>query len=521
VHPAHVPTDVALLIQKGLAPTGRVMLKFLVYENGKPATHFAMRNVHLVGADDIGVRSQIRFEDGVIIADKSSVGPAALALQLSLEEVGDLILQTCLLPERLEPYVLHVELARHRLMKTIAKQEDWAMFDLPEDHPASKRLAMAKKKFIDALSAEDPVEADRLGRQSLVMAIDASEELALAHADGMLHRRRQNGSLSRNVFGCGVTLSQNTERVAPALLANFDYVRLPTPWRSLEPEEQEYNWTQLDGWCEWAFRNRLPIVAGPIVSFHPSVVPDWLYIWEHDYDTVRDLLYEHIERVVTRYRSVVTLWNVISGVHVNNHFTFSFEQLMDLTRMAIMLVKKVHPTGRTLIEISHPFGEYYANNQRSIPPIMYAEMVLQAGIPFDGFGVKLLMGQASEGQATRDLMSVSALLDRFNGLGKPVHVTAVAVPSETQAAGAAEPRSNGDGGPGFWRKPWSQVVQGHWLEAFYHVCLSKPFVESVAWLNLTDDEGLELPTGGLVNSEFKPKTAFRRLTSFRKMLQEA
>lgn len=495
------------------------MLKFQVFENGQLAKDFPMRNVHLVGADDIGVRSHIRFEDGFIIIDKSSVGPAALALQVNLEEVGELMLQTCLLPERPEPYNLSLELARHRLMKTIAKQEDWAMFDLAEDHPATRRIALAKRKFIEALNSDHPAEIDRLGRQSLVTAIDASEELALAHADNMLSRRRQNGALARNIFGCGIHLAQSTDRVANTLLANFDYLRVPTPWRQLEPEEQEYNWSMLDAWCEWAFRNRLPIVAGPIVSFHPSVVPDWLYIWEHDYDTVRDLLYEHIERVVTRYRSVVTLWNVVSGIHVNNHFTFSFEQLMDLTRMAIMLVKKVHPTGRTLIEITHPFGEYYANNQRSIPPIMYAEMVLQAGVPFDGFGLKLLMGQASEGQWTRDLMSVSALLDRFNGLGKPVHVTAVAVPSEQLQP--SEGKSNGEGDPGYWRKPWSPVVQGHWLEAFYHVCLSKPFVESVAWANLTDYEGAELPAGGLINEELKPKTAFRRLVGFRKMLQEA
>lgn len=503
------------------------MLKFLVFDNGRPAASFPLRHAHMVGADDIGVRSTIRFTDGMVVCDKTSMSAAALALQVELEDIGQLMLQTCLLPDRGEPYVLFLELARHRLMRTIAKQEDWSMFDLPDDHAANRRLNNAKRKFIEALSAEDPAEADRLSRECLRTAIDASEELALSQAEGALTRRRQNGSLSRNVFGCGVRLTQTNEKLAPALLSNFDYLHVPTPWRQLEPVEQEYSWTQLDAWCEWAYRHRLPIVAGPLVSFTPEVVPDWLYIWEHDYDTVRDLLYEHIERVVTRYRNVVNLWTVLSGIHVNNHFQFNFEQLMDLTRMAVTLVKKVHPAGKTLIEITHPFGEYYAANQRSIPPIMYAEMVLQAGIPFDGFGLKLLMAQASEQQWTRDLMTVSALLDRFAGLGKPVHVTAVAAPSEQQAVEAVaanagksgSSKANGHGHPGYWRKPWSQNVQGHWLEAFYQVTLSKPFVESVAWSELADNPDAELPTSGLLTDDFKPKSAFRRLASLRKSLQ--
>ena len=201
---------------------------------------------------------------------------------------------------------------------------------------------MAKKEFIEALSAmHEPERADQHARQALTAALDASEELALAHADALLKRRTQSGQFTRYIFGCGVAIDHNPEKLGHTITSNFDYLHLPTPWRALDPEEQEYNWQPLDRWCEWAFRHRLPVVAGPVVSFCPSVTPDWLFIWEHDYDTVRDRLYEHIERLVTRYRNVVSLWNVVSGIHVNRHFSFNFEQLMDLTRMAIMLVSSM------------------------------------------------------------------------------------------------------------------------------------------------------------------------------------
>lgn len=500
------------------------MLKFLVHDDAIKPADWRLCNAHLLGADDMGVRAAITYRDGLICCDKKTMGPAALALKFPLEGLGELTLQTSLLPEREQPYLLTVELARHRLMKIIAKMEDWGLFELADDVPAMRRINLAKQKFIEALcQRNDAAKADKLARESLLAAVDASEELALNHAEMLLGQRRETRQLPKNGFGVGIGLRQTGDSSLVQLLTQFDFVRLPTPWRLLEPEEQEYDWELVDSWAEWAYRNKMPIVAGPIVSFTPSVVPDWLYIWEHDYDTIRDLLYEHIERVVTRYKNAVSLWNVISGVHVNEHFTFNFDQLMDLSRMAIMLAKQIQPNGRTLIEITHPFGEYYASNQRAIAPMMYAEMVLQSGIPFDGFGLKLLMGRSADGQYTRDLMQVSALLDRFSGLGKPLYITAVGVPSEPAAPpfAAADDESGMIHSAGYWRKPWSASVQGSWLEAFYNLAMARPYVESIAWHNLVDHAEDELPHSGLADAKTQPKKAYRRLVTFRKSLSDA
>ena len=111
----------------------------------------------------------------------------------------------------------------------------------------------------------------------------------------------------------------------------------------LAPAEGEYRWETLDNWAQWLLRCRMPVVAGPLVSFEPGAVPDWLFMWEHDFDTVRELIYEHIEQVVKRYRHVVSTWNVVSGLHVNTHFSFTFDQIIFLTRMAAMVVTSADP----------------------------------------------------------------------------------------------------------------------------------------------------------------------------------
>jgi len=503
------------------------MLKFRVVGDESADPPLVLRNAHLLGADNIAVRGSIQFDGSIIKCDKRAAGPAALALQIYVGDVGEVTVQTCLLPDRDEPYLLYLELARHRLMLLLAKQEDWMMFDLASDHPAMRRMQVARTHFVKALNAIDvPAEAQRLARESLTAAADASEELALAHAE-TLYNRRQSGNFRRAVLGCGVALDQISEKIRASLSTNFDYVALPTRWRRIEPQEQQHDWSLLDDWAQWAHRTRMAVLAGPVVSFCPRCSPDWLGVMDHDYETIRDIIYEHVERVVTRYRNVVTLWNVVSGIHTNSQLNLSLEQLMDLTRMAVMLVKKIQPNAKTLVEITHPFGEYYASNPRSIPPMIYADMVLQSGMPVDAFGVRLLMGQAVEGQYTRDLMQMSSLLDRFSGLGKPLHVTAVAVPSQPVELDLGDEPSNGNrGGPnnppddhsGHWRKPWSPLVQSHWLEAFYNIALSKPFVDSIAWLDLADHDDAELPHAGLAMPNLKAKGAFHRVTSIRKAL---
>ncbi len=498
------------------------MLKFLVFQDGQSATHWPLRNAYLVGADGNAVRADITFADGQIECSKREAGAVAFALQHAVRDLGELTLQTCLLPERDEPYNLAIELARHRLMTLYTKLEDWAMFDLEEDHPVTKRSQRARALFIEALCAQrdDPSGAAELAYQCLDASLDGSEELALAHSELLLNRRRITGSLPKAPIGCGVHLTQTDDRLRGAIGMNFDFVQAPCPWKLLSPEEGEYKWQALDLWAEWSRRQRTPLVVGPLVSFDPSNLPDWIYIWEHDYDTVRDLIYEHVERVVTRYRTFVEAWNVVSGLHVNSHFTFNFEQLMDLTRMTTMLVRKVQPAAKLIVEIRQPFGEYYATNQRSIPPMMYADLLAQSGIAFDAFSIRLPMGQARPGQYTRDLMQVSNLIDQFAHFSKPLFIT-LGVPSEPVTQMMLTADENGrpaDANSGFWRRPWSGVVQGHWLEAVFQIAMSKPFVEGVAWQEFADHPQIDLPLSGLVNEALQPKEALRRLIGFRKHL---
>ncbi len=300
----------------------------------------------------------------------------------------------------------------------------------------------------------------------------------------------------------------------------FDYAVVPTSWKVMSPQEGAFQPEGVDYWVETLNRNRMPVIAGPLINLMTEDLPDWLFIWENDFDTIREMAYEHVQRIVQRYRKKVALWNVVGGVATNNAFSLNFEQMIELTRLVVAQVKNLLPTARTLIQISLPFGEYHAKSPSSVAPMLYAEMAAQAGINFDGYALQLELGVPQTGRYMRDLFQVSTLLDRFSSIGRPVFVTAVCAPgrSTPDAGDKSEGRLDPSQG-GRWHRPWDPQLQADWMEAVYRVALSKPFVESVAWGDLADIQPT-VPGGGLVTDMFQPKPAFERLQQLREKFSQ-
>ena len=125
-------------------------------------------------------------------------------------------------------------------------------------------------------------------------------------------------------------------------------------WKQLQPEEATFNTETVDDWVELLARKRVPIIAGPLVSLDEGAVPDWMFIWEHDFDTLRELAYEYVQKVVQRYRKAVGAWNVVAGLHTNTAFSLSFEQIIELTRLLVSQVKSLLPNAKTLVTITQP-----------------------------------------------------------------------------------------------------------------------------------------------------------------------
>ncbi|MEM1331194.1 MAG: endo-1,4-beta-xylanase [Planctomycetota bacterium] len=548
------------------------MIRFEPPQAGSDA--FSLEGGFLFGPDGVPTQGAVREEDGLIVCERGGPEAAGLALIVDLDmgrdsdlpgPIGRLMLRTCLLPPRERPYLLSLELARARVMLYLNKLEDWGLFDggATAGPDIQSRLTSITARFEEARAAfsralvahrapEAPSErsdpaTDALARRALVLAIDAGEQLALAstarelaprlegihYANAAEQYRKAHSAdppaeapivvpnttgvvLPRKpAMGVGIDPALFSPELQKAALASADFIALPLRWIDMEPVEGKYDFKSTDRWIEWAVRKaRLPIVAGPVIDFRPGQAPEWLHIWENDYDTLRELVYEHVKQVVTRYRRTIRRWTVATALHVNTNFRLGFEQMMDLTRVSVLMVRKLHPQARIQLEIVQPWGEYHAFNKRSLPPVLYAEMVQQVGITVDAYALRLQMGHTGPGLATRDMMQLSAMLDRYAQLERPIAVTAAGAPVR------------GADGPGrtWWRGGWSPERQADWLERVAQVCLAKPFVHSFSWQDLAESEPqnrrADMPDGGLLDAGFTRRPAFERFVALREALRE-
>ncbi len=489
---------------------------FEVYREGTRLEEFVPRAALVVGPESVPLAGEILFRDSLLRINRIDDSAVGLSLLWDIGPLGAFQMETTRLPHRPEPYNLNVELARGRLMKIVQKQEDWNLFDFPKAEKHQETLRQAQALFAESLGKlDEPAAAAKLADQSLTLAVDLSEQLALFHAELLLNRRRSLGQFARFPIGCRVDPSIQNQRYRDVLGGSFDYAVLPMRWRDMQPQEGQFDTEAVDQWIELLGHRRIPVIAGPLIQLDEQNVPDWMFIWEHDFDTLREMAYEYVQKITQRYRKAVSMWNVCAGLHANKLFPMSFEQIIELTRLLVSQIKAMLPTARTLITLTQPFAEYHGKMPTSVPPMLYAEMVAQGGINFEGFGLELELGVPEPPHFMRDLFQISALLDKFSTLGKPVFITAICAPGlnspdpEDRSQGALNPAEAGR-----WRRPWDPALQSEWMSAVYQIAMSKPYVESLAWSNLAD-LAPTLPHGGLLDDMFKPKPAFTTLQSLR------
>jgi GH35 family endo-1,4-beta-xylanase len=481
-------------------------MKFQVFKNGKVVDKFTLCGAYLFGTDGIGIRrAQITFKNGLIECKKPNMETAGLALLWHVDGFGKVLLPTTCLPERERPYNLNLEMTRARLMQIINKREDWSFFDGLEGlRDISEE---AQHLFIKAIqNISDAPPASILADESLKKAIVFSEQLAIKQAESSFNTRSRNHGFGRGCLGCRIDPQQiGNPRYVERLVELFGAVTIPINWAQIESHKGSYDFSTIDACLDALAQKKLAIGAGPLLCFSKEYLPKWLLRSSTGFEKIRETAYQFISQVVARYSGIVRAWCVVSGPNVFNHFGFRFEQVIEMTRAANMAVKAANDRALKVIEISNPWGEYYATVPNSVPPLVYIDMVVQGGINFDAFGLQMHFGKNLAGMHIRDMIQMSAVLDLFAPIAKPLHIMEVAVPSQS-----------GDGlydgkVAGIWHEEWDQLRQAQWIEQFYRIALSKPFVDSVTYSNLADTEDSPIASSGLLTNQLEPRESFRTL----------
>lgn len=485
-------------------------MKFQVFKDGDLVSDFELCGAYLFGTDGIAVRkAKIEFKNGLITCEKANFETAGLVLLWSIDSIGKIMLPTTCLPEREEPYILNVEIARARLMGIINKCEDWSYFnsqgDLFED---------AKKLFIKAVqNISDAPLASKFADESLKKSMALGEALAVKQSLTIFNKRVKNHRFSKGCLGCNLDPAlMGDERYVKNLVAVFGKVNIPINWANIERKHGEYDFSEIDACIKALDGRKITINAGPILKFSKETLPAWLIRKKPEFEAVRDSSYKFIVNLVSRYAGTVKSWRVVCGLNAYNYFGFGFEQILEMTRAANMAVKAESPKAKRIVEIANTWGEYYSAVANTIPPLVYIDMMVQSGINFDAFGIHMRFGKNLAGMHVRDLMQISASLDHFSMLGKPLVITEVEIPSEPDTDKESAPLS------GLWHGQWSRRLQSQWIEHFYKIAFSKFFIDSVIYSHLADDNNSIITNSGLITQDMDIKESYQTLHNLRKII---
>ncbi len=492
------------------------MLRFLVFDEQGPAADWPLVNAHLLGGDDAAVAGRISFKSGSIVCKPEQPGPAlALSLEVDAGKAGTLMLQTCRLRQRPEPYRLYEELARHRLKLYLEKSEQWGLLDPDRAPEAFDLFEKAREAFVAGMLERSSFRAEMNHREALALATFATEKLVTSRVELALRARFGRQGTARAI-GVRVPLEKAPEMLGAALHKEFDIVAVPTPWTLIEPTQGRFMWEQVDRWMAWAKKAGRHVIAGPLLDAGATGVPGWARPSLGDPARIRDRLHEFVSQVVTRYGPIGPVWNIASAVNLNQAAELSIDGMVAVTRMAAVSVRQVQREAKLLIEVGDPFNDVPPAPEGSNGPISaihYLRVLVSAGVPMDSVGIPILLGESVPGRGSRDLMQVAAMLERFTSRKEmpPIVITGLGAPS----AAVADP------GAGSWREPWSPRSQAAWAPLVFQIAMANHGVQAVVWDRLRDDAGTGIRDSGLFTADGSPKPAAERLLLTRRRLRTA
>jgi len=204
-----------------------------------------------------------------------------------------------------------------------------------------------------------------------------------------------------------------------------------------------------------------------------------------------------------RFRHHIHAWDVINEAHLQNALGFSIEQQLDMTRAACQAVRQADPSCFPVVNCCCTWSDYVARGakpgQQSVYD--YVKMVRDAGIDFEALGLQYYC-------SGRDLLEIDRNIETFKDFGKPIHITELGLPSASQEG----PNQHGQTTRYPWHgERWSETAQADWVEQFYTIAYSKPYIEAITWWDLS--EPAFIPQGGLLREDLTPKESYLRLST--------
>jgi hypothetical protein len=464
------------------------------------------------GPDNMPWPTEVRLEPGRLTIRRSVDESGYLVVPWDLDGVGRLMGSSATLMERTSPYQLQVELARGKVNQVRCQLSDWRAGGLQVGDALEQQIHEASMAFGRAV-IQQPIEgAGPQAQTALVLGYQAADQLIRAYADQVFQIRHQRQPQLDTLLGCLLGQVIPSGPAAEALARACNSVTLGFTWGDVQPAENLYNWQPYDALLHWAQEQGFLISGGPLIDFSPSRLPEWLAPHEGDLAAVSRYTGRYVEAVLKRYRSRIRRWQLTHAANWANVLGLSEDELLWLTVRLAEAVKQIDPSLELSVGVAQPWGEYMAVQDRMHSPFIFADTLIRSGLNLASLDVELVMGVTPRGSYARDPLEVSRLLDLYALLGAPLRVT-LGYPSAEGVDSGADPGLVVSGG--HWRGGYTPEAQAAWAADVTALVMSKPYVQGVQWVHLSDEEPHQFPHAGLVDASGQLKPAWQPLQELR------
>ncbi len=186
-------------------------------------------------------------------------------------------------------------------------------------------------------------------------------------------------------------------------------------WGNIQPKKGEYYWEEADAHVAFAEKNNMEL-HGHTIIWHNGV-PNWLKSdWSRN--EMIDILYEHIDSVLTRYKGKIKVWDVANEVISDGgglRNTFWLKNIgPDYIELAFRRARQVDPNAKLI------YNDYNIGwlNNKSNDTYNMLDSLIAKGVPIDGVGFQMHIHKN-----WNRLQSFVDNMQRFVDLGLEIYIT--------------------------------------------------------------------------------------------------
>ncbi len=488
------------------------LMRFRVFPPDRLTDEF-VRQSYLVGMDHISWPVRAAVADDVLSIYRTASDSAAFCTPWPVAGRGVLSLSSGTLAENDEPYFLPLELARGTVNALRSQLFEWQTIGLV----APEQLIAKTNEATDLLAAA-AVRRDELAvcaeyaEKAIRTAFEAADRLVELYVEQAFWvRKRAAGRLAAHL-GINLGTTSLDPQIFKQCARGFSCAVAPFSWKAIETDEGHFDWTATDEQIERCRQANMKIVGGPVLNWDHSSLPDWLTLWDDDFDGLLDCASQYVKTTVERYREKVDYWICAGRLNTGDALGLSEEEKLQLAVRAIETVRNADPETPTMISVDQPWAEYMSRRNVDFAPLHYADALLRAGMGIAGVVLETNVGFAIDGTLPRHPLEWSRYLDAWSSLGVPIWIS-LCVPSSTEADPLAARNYALPCGPA-----WNPNLQQDWINRLVPLLFAKPWVSGVIWNQLHDGLPHDFPNGGIIDADNRLKLVFRSLLAVKRSL---